>query len=241
MKVVAIVQARMGSDRLPGKVLADLDGQPMVERVLRRCDQIAGITDLVVAIPDSPGDDALADHLRRRRRAVFRGPESDVLARYLRAAERYRADVVVRVTADCPFLDPDVSDMVIAAFLRGAVDYASNTVERTFPRGLDTEVFSLDALRRAADEATDPADREHVTRYIWRHPQRYRLCQVRAEEDLSHHRWTVDTAEDLAFARAVFAELRPLGDRFRYRDVLRILSHRPELVAMNAHVAQKPA
>lgn len=239
--IVAIIQARMGSTRLPGKVLADLDGQPMIERVVRRCEQIRALNDVVVAIPDSPSDDILADFLKSRHLAVFRGPEHDVLGRYRLAAETLNADVVVRITADCPLLDPDVSQEVIAAFLQAGADYASNTVMRTYPRGLDTEAFSIAALRRAARDATDPADREHVTRHIWRNPGTYRLLHVRARQDRSHLRWTVDTAEDLAFVRAVLTELRSMGSDFRYRDILTLLESRPDLARINAHVVQKPA
>ncbi len=238
--VVAIVQARMGSTRLPGKVLASLEGQPMIEHVLRRCAQIRLVDAVIVAIPDTHQDDALAHLLGTRHYPVFRGPEEDVLERYRQAAEAFRADVVVRITADCPFIDPDVSDQVITTFLQGRADYVSNTVERTYPRGLDTEVFSIEALRRAAREADDPADREHVTRYIWRNPTKYRQVQVKAQGDFSHLRWTVDTEEDLAFARAVLRELRPLGHAFRWTDILQVLSLRPELLAINAHVEQKP-
>jgi len=230
----------MGSTRLPGKVLADLDGHSMVERVVRRCEQIQSLDNVVVAIPDSPSDDILADFLESRAFAVFRGPEHDVLARYHLAAEALGADVVVRVTADCPLLDPEVSQAVIAAFLRRGADYASNTVIRTYPRGLDTEVFSVAALRRASRDATEPADREHVTRYIWSNPGIYRLVHVRARHNRSSLRWTVDTPEDLAFVRAVLIELRAMGDNFRYRDVLALLRRKPNLTRINAHVVQKP-
>lgn len=233
--VVAIVQARVGSTRLPGKVLMELGGRPMVAHVLARASAIGGVTSVVAAVPDSPEDDALALSCRAAGVHVVRGPYHDVLARYAIAAEAADADVVVRLTADCPLLSPAVSSRVVAKFV--GCDYASNTLDRTFPRGLDTEVFSGEVLGMAAREATEPAEREHVTPFLYRRPERFRLRSVVGVPDRSHLRWTVDTPGDMAFARAVYSSL---GTDFEMDDVLGLLERRPELLDLNRDSVQKP-
>jgi spore coat polysaccharide biosynthesis protein SpsF len=238
VRIVAIVQARMGSTRLPGKVLADLAGRPMVTHVLERARRIEGVDEVVAAIPDLAEDDSLAGAIEALGLRVIRGSADDVLDRYLVAAEASDADAVVRVTADCPLLSPAVSSGVVAAFVADEVDYASNTLERTYPQGLDTEVMAATTLRAAADEAVAPEEREHVTPFIWRRPERFRLRSVRGTPDRSALRWTVDEADDLAFARAVYAELGPRS--FDVAEVLELLERRPEIGRLNAGVAQKP-
>ena len=183
-KVVAIIQARMGSTRLPGKVLLELAGRTMLGRVVRRV-RLAGLVDeVVVATTNAPADDPIVDECRRLPVACFRGSEHDVVERYHRAAAAYRADVVVRITADCPLIDPEVTDHVIRAFLQHRPDYASNTLHRTYPRGLDTEVFTAAALARACHEASEPYQRTHVTPYIYQHPEYFRLLAVTRCEGL---------------------------------------------------------
>jgi len=232
---IAIVQARMGSTRLPGKVLEPLAGKPMVLRVLERAAVVEGVDGVVAALPDLPEDDGLAEVVAREGFAVVRGSADDVLSRYVAAADAVAAQTIVRLTADCPLLSPRVSAHVVASY--PGFDYASNTIRRTYPRGLDTEVFSSAALRLAADEATEQSEREHVTPFVWKRPDRFRLRQVIDETDRSDLRWTVDTAEDLAFAGAVYAELGPV---FEMEDVLELLAQRPELSEVNRGIAQKP-
>ena len=152
MRTVVVIQARIGSRRLPGKVLADIGGRPMIAHVLERAEAITGIDDVMVAVPDLPEDDPLASAVASLGASVVRGATDDVLGRYLAAADAGRADVVVRVTADCPLLSPSVSSSVVAAYARGGADYASNTLERRSPRGLDTEVVSVETLRAAGRE-----------------------------------------------------------------------------------------
>lgn len=239
MRVVAIVQARMGSSRLPGKVLADLCGDTMLARVVARLRAAARVDDVVIATSVAPADAAVAREAARLGAACFRGPEADVLARYAGAARAARADAIVRVTADCPLLDPGVVDAVIAA-LRSGADYASNTIQRTFPRGLDAEALHRGALEEIARRATSPAAREHVTAYVMEDPDRFRIRQVLAARDDSDLRFTVDTPEDLALVRAL-CSLLGLGGRIRpYGDLVAAVRARPELLAINAHVAQKP-
>jgi spore coat polysaccharide biosynthesis protein SpsF len=233
MRVVAIVQARMGSSRLPGKVLAELGGDTMLAQVIRRLRGAHRVTDVVIATTTAAADDAVVSEAMRARAGVYRGPESDVLARYLGAARQYLADVVVRVTSDCPLLEPRVVDDVIAA-LGADVDYASNTHTRSFPRGLDVEAMHRDTLERIGRLGTSQAAREHVTAFVLEQPQLFRTRQVIASVDDSDLRWTVDTPEDLELARALYA----LGPQ-PYRGLVELVRSRPELVAVNAHVAQK--
>jgi spore coat polysaccharide biosynthesis protein SpsF len=242
MKVVAIVQARIASTRLPGKVLRELEGRPMIEHVLERAGAIEGVDEVCLATTDSSVDDPLVDLVERAGRAtVFRGSEDDVLSRYAAAARVTRADVVVRVTADCPLLSPDVSSTVVRALLDDpACDYASNTLKRTYPRGLDTEVFAVGALEDAHRNADDPWEREHVTPYLYLNPKRFKLRQVVDREDHSSHRWTVDTPEDFELVRRIYGELwREDVPFFEYADVLACLASHPDWVSINQHVAQK--
>jgi len=237
VRTVVVIQARIGSSRLRGKVLADIGGRPMIAHVIERASRIEGITDVVVAIPDLTEDDGLASAVRSLGAPVVRGSSDDVLERYLTSVDATDADVVVRVTADCPFLSPRVSSSVVAAYAQGDADYASNTLERSYPRGLDTEVVSAEALRIAGREATDPAEREHVTPFVWRRPERFALRSVRAATDRSALRWTVDVEEDLALVRAIHEELE--GEAFEVEDILEVIERRPELATRNADVAQK--
>lgn len=237
MTTVAVVQARMGSTRLPGKVLADLEGRPMLAWVLERLGRARTLDAVAVATSTEPGDDPVAELCRRLDVPVFRGSEEDVLDRYAGAARRFRADAVVRITADCPLVDPEVVDRVIERFRDAGADYASNTLERTYPQGLDVEVFRREALERAAREAREPWERAHVTPYVYRHPEIFALESVTHDRDLSRHRWTVDTREDLELVRALY---RRSGDgRAGWLEFLRIVESDASLPAINASVAQK--
>jgi spore coat polysaccharide biosynthesis protein SpsF len=237
LKVVAIVQARMGSTRLPGKVLQDICGQPMLSRVVGRLRRAKRIDEVLVATTDQSADDAIVAACRKEEVQVTRGDQDDVLDRYYRAAQLAKADVVVRITSDCPLIDPEVCDKTIAAFLDEKPDYASNVLERMYPRGLDTEVFSQEALARAWRQAFQKHEREHVTPYIYEHPNEFKLLSVTAPADYSSHRWTVDTPEDLAFVRAVYERLG--SSEFSGRDVLDLLEKHPELAELNRAVEQK--
>lgn len=240
MTVVAVVQARTGNTRLPGKVLLDLAGQPMLVRCVERLQRAQTVDRVVVATTTEPADDAIVSLCNARGWKYFRGSEADVLDRYYRTAVAHRADVVVRVTSDCPLIDPEVTDRVVREFLdrQPDVDYASNGLpRRTFPRGLDTEVMRFDALERAWREDTDPASREHVTPYIYRTTGRFRLHGVTNPDDHSAQRWTVDTPEDLAFVRRIFGHFG--HDRFSWLEVLALLADHGDWVQFNQHVQQK--
>jgi len=246
MRVVAIIQARMGSTRLPGKVMRDLEGKSVLAHVVERVQACAGIGAVVVATTTQPADLAVEREALQRGAFVFRGSEDDVLGRYAEAARLHGADVVVRVTADCPLLDPQLMSEMLEHFLAapkngGQIDYLSNTLARTFPRGLDLEVFSFSALARAHREAVEPYQREHVTPYIWQHPELFKLEQYRAAADHSTLRWTLDTEEDWNFLAAVFGSLRQSGAATTTAAVHGLLEERPELQRINAHVKQKAA
>lgn len=240
MKVVAIIQARMGSTRLPGKVLMDLAGEPMLARVVNRCRRAALLADVVVATTTQPADEAIARLCEERGWPCVRGSEDDVLDRYHQAAEARRADVIVRITSDCPLIEPAVVDRTVKEFLdrQPGVDYACNVLpQRTFPRGLDVEVASRAALDRAWREDLNPAWREHVTLYIRRHPELFRLHGVMNDVDYSDLRWTVDEETDLALARRIYGHFG--HDAFSWGDVLALLAGHPDWSALNRSVKQK--
>lgn len=238
-RVVAIVQARLGSTRLPGKALVDIAGQPMLAWVVRRLQRARTLHEVAVATTTHPRDAAIADAAHALGARVFRGSEEDVLDRYHRAAAAFRADVIVRITSDCPLVDPELVDEVVRALDRPSrVDYTSNTiVRRTLPRGLDAEAVRRHVLDRAWWADRDPASREHVTPYVYRHPEAFSLRSVPHDEDLSEHRWTVDTQEDLELVRRIAAAFP--GDDFGYRAILELVRANPSWQAINAHVVQK--
>lgn len=239
LKVVAVVQARMGSTRLPGKVLVDIVGHPMLWHVVNRTYAARRLDQVVVATSDEPSDDAIAMFCAKSRFECSRGSACDVLDRFYNAAKHYGADVIVRLTADCPLIDPRVIDRVVDVYLEGNYDYVTNTLRYTYPDGLDVEVFSFDALQRAAQEARTPIDREHVTPYF-RTSGSYRLCNVESDVDLSHRnlRWTVDEPADLEFVRAVYAYLWSERQLFGLDDVLQLLDQKPELTEMNRGIVR---
>ncbi|HID74907.1 MAG TPA: acylneuraminate cytidylyltransferase [Planctomycetaceae bacterium] len=238
MRVVAIIQARMNSSRLPGKVLADVGGRTMLARAVRRASRARLVDHLVVATGRGEADDPVDREAGRLGAACVRGCEEDVLDRFRQAAHVARADVVVRITADCPLIDPGVIDQVIKAFLESRPDYASNTLHRSWPRGLDTEVFSTAALEEAWRRATEAYERVHVTPYLYRHPERFRLLPVAGPHQLSHWRWTVDCPDDLELVRRIYL-LLGRDDLFSWHDVRRLLMQLPELAELNRHVRQK--
>jgi spore coat polysaccharide biosynthesis protein SpsF len=238
VKVVAIIQARMGSTRLPDKVLQDIGGETMLARVVRRTQRARLLDQIVVATTIEASDDAIMAECDRLGVPVFRGDEQDVLDRYYHAAEAYDAEAVVRITSDCPFIDPEMVDQVIRAFLDEKPDYAGNTLVRAYPRGVIPEIMAMSTLARAWREATESYQRVHVTPYIYQNPGSFHLLPLMGEVDLGDYRWTVDTPEDLEFARAVYACLGN-NDSFGWLDVLELLTQKPELMKLNRHVKQK--
>ena len=238
MSIAAIIQARMGSTRLPEKVLEDIGGETMLARVVRRTQKAQAVAQVVVATSLSTLDEPILSECRRLGVPVFRGEEQDVLDRYYQTALAYEAQIIVRITSDCPLIDPSVIEHVVQMFLDAEPDYASNVLIRTYPRGLDTEVMTLKSLELAWRGATQPYQRMHVTPYIYENPDLFRLLPVTHETDFSVCRWTVDTLEDLAFVRAVYAYLG--NDVFAsWTDVLNLLEREPALAELNRQIRQK--
>jgi len=239
MRIVGIIQARMGSTRLPGKVLLDLAGEPMLARVVSRTKRASMLHEVVVATTTNPADERIVDLCTVNDWSCFCGSEDDVLDRYYQGAVRYQADVVVRITSDCPLIEPQLIDQIVQEFLdHSSVDYASNTLPpRTFPRGLDVEVITFEALKHAWSEDDNPVWREHVTPYIYRHPEKFRLHAVRNDINYSHMRWTVDTPQDLTLIRRIYEYFG--NDSFSWCEVLALLEHHPEWLELNKGTVQK--
>ena len=228
----AIIQARMTSTRLPGKVMADICGQPSLSLMLSRVRRANRLDKIVVATTDNETDDPVAELCRELGVAVFRGDEADVLGRYVQAAEEHNADPVVRLTADCPMIEPAVIDLAIEEFANRGCDYISNGLVRSYPDGLDVEVFSMEALRRAEREAEHPFSREHVTPYIKSQGPEFpsvpfSLANLEYEADFSHVRWTLDTPEDLELLRELVAKL---PENFTWLEALAAATKSPKLL-----------
>ena len=241
MTTLIIVQARMTSTRLPGKVLLPLAGEPMLTRLVERLRRVQRADGIVIATTTNATDDPIAALCSQLGVPCHRGSEHDVLSRYADAARLHGADVVVRITSDCPLIDPSLIDQVIAVHEEGDSDYVSNMLPPTWPYGMAVEVFSAAALAQAHAEATQAAEREHVTPFIYWHPERYRLRNVASPVDLSQHRWTVDTPEDYALVGRLFDHLMPTHPHFTQADVLALLDQHPDWIAINQHIQQKPA
>ena len=236
MKTVAIVQARMGSTRFPNKVMRPICDVPMIGLLLERLSQARCIDQIVLATSVDPRNEPLTKYVQSQGFDVYQGSEDDVLDRYYQAAKTVGADVVVRITGDCPLIDPGLVDAVITLFLEEGVDYASNTMPPTYPDGLDVGVFTFEALENAWYRATDPHQREHVTPYI-RKAGHFTRVSMTHEEDCSNERWTVDEPEDFVVIRNVFEHFNPRRD-FSWLEVLALQQEQPELFAANRHLTR---
>ena len=233
MKIIAIIQARMGATRLPGKMLMDIAGKPAVAWSIERAAMADSINEVWMATTVNPADDAFEAWAHEHSVNIYRGSEQDVLDRYYQTAREAEADIIVRITADCPFTDPQVVDAVIQANQDGSYDYVSNVHPPTYPDGLDVEVFSFSALDRVHKEARLQSEREHVTPYIWKHPELFKLKNVTNNIDLSSYRWTLDTPEDLTFLQHVGEACIAKGGNCGMGDILGILSAHPDWRALN--------
>lgn len=239
MRIAAIIQARLGSTRLPGKVMLPLAGEAALTRVYQRVARAPSLTAIVIATTTNPADDILADFCAAQGWSCFRGSETDVLDRYYQAAKIHQADVVIRITSDCPLIDPAIIERVIAESSALDADYASvDLPPLTFPTGMDAEFICMDALERAWRDCDNPNWREHVTPYLYHHPELFQLHRVAAEADYSAMRWTLDTPDDLAFLRRIYDHFG--GDEFSWRDVLKLLDAHPEWLTINRDVKPKP-
>lgn len=242
MRTIAIIQARMNSSRLPGKVLKDIAGEPMIARVLERARRASSVDDAMIATTTDASDDAIEAFCRERGYLVYRGSMFDVLDRFYNAAKMAQADVIVRVTADCPVIDPAVIDQTVALFHSSGADFACNRLpppwKRTWPIGLDTEVCSFAGMERAWREATLPYEREHVMPFFYDQEGRFKVEVLDHDPDYGALRWTVDTAEDLALLREIFKRFEGRDD-FTWEDVLHLVQREPELNLINAGVRHK--
>ncbi|MCK4542952.1 MAG: glycosyltransferase family protein [Spirochaetales bacterium] len=235
--IAAIIQARMGSTRLPGKVLKEVNGKPLLMYQVERVRESKLLDKVIVATSALPKDDVITDFCERNNIDCFRGSENDVLSRYYECAKKYKADIIVRLTADCPLLDPMVIDRVISMFQKEKADYAANTAPpktTRFPNGSDVEVFSIHALERAFIECKDLHDREHVTFYFWRYDNNFKTIQMSQGVDWSKYRFTVDYPEDLEVVEYIFQELGKKGSFGHLPEIVDIIDAAPEIKAKNA-------
>jgi spore coat polysaccharide biosynthesis protein SpsF len=241
MKTVIIVQARMTSTRLPGKVLKKVNDKSLLEYLFERLRRVRLADEFVIATTVNDTDLPIVAECERFGVAVTRGSELDVLARYYEAAKLHKADIVVRVTSDCPLIDPAVVDEAIQFYHehRSQYDYVSNALVQSYPYGMAAEVFPFSALKEVYREAQLEPEREHVTPFLYTHPERYRVGHVICKKNLSHHRWTVDTVEDFELVRLITEALYPKNPKFNMQDILALLTQHPEWVKINANVHQK--
>ncbi|QDU93281.1 cytidylyltransferase domain-containing protein [Lignipirellula cremea] len=237
MSVVAIISSKMSSTELLGKSLINLSGEPLLARVLERVQRARSVDQVVVAASTSPADDAIVAYCQSRQWNVFRGAEHDLLERFYRAAHKYRAEVIVRVAPDCPFVDPALVDEAANWVGDGHYDFASNAaMPRTFPQGLEVEAFSFKSFARLRHESELPAWREHVTTGYYRQAEKYRLRRIVHEENLSHMRWTVESLEDLEFAQTVYDYFG--HDGFSWTAMLQAIAKRPHWSHINRPARQ---
>jgi spore coat polysaccharide biosynthesis protein SpsF len=229
----AIIQARTGSRRLPAKVLADIVGKPLLAHLINRVKAAKLVESIVIATTTNEEDRVICKMAEENAVACFAGSEEDVLDRYYQAATKFNTDPIVRITADCPLIDPYIIDVVVQRYLKGDCDYAANTIKHTYPDGLDVEVFGYKALMKAWKEARWASEREHVTVYIKNNADKFRLANVQNSADLSHFRWTVDEAKDLKFAREVYKRLYREGQVFYMEDIVELLRKYPALEQIN--------
>ena len=235
MRIVALVQARMGSTRLPNKVMKPIQGIPMIELLLKRLSKASLVNEIVVATSLEPANQVLVDHLRNIGFNVFQGSEDDVLDRFYKAATIHGADIVIRITADCPLIDPVLVDELITEFLkRGDLDYMANALPPTYPDGLDTEIFTINTLKLADEQAEKPIEREHVTGFIVRSGL-FKIGNLPYHEDHSSERWTVDQQEDFEVIENIYNHFLPQVD-FSWLQVLKLKSEQPQLFYPNQKI-----
>jgi len=236
MLIKTIIQARTGSTRLKAKVLRPVLGKPLLQHMIERLSYSKYANDIVIATTKNKADDAIVKLSKDLRLPVYRGDEHDVLDRYYRAAKKYKADIIVRLTSDCPLIDPRVTDRVIKYYLENVdkYDFVSNMHPPTFPDGLDTEVFPFSTLEKAWRESKKLYEREHVTPYIWDNPDIFRIGNVYNDKNLYYvERWTLDYEEDYLFIKEIFEHLYSKDKVFYMEDIHRLLSEKPELININ--------
>jgi len=242
VKTVAIIQARMGSTRLPGKILKDLMGKTVLQHVIERVQQVKSIDEIIIATTSLDQDDVVVDEAVKRGVNYFRGSENDVLARYYGAAKDNNADIVVRITSDCPLIDPFVTDTIVNFFKDNKIydivtNAGSDLSKRTYPRGLDSEIFSFNALEQAYKQADKQYQREHVTPYIYEKSSMKYFYKNTV--DYSKHRWTLDTDEDFELIKEIYRQLYRGEHDFYLQDIISLFAKYPDMININAHIEQK--
>lgn len=239
MNITAIIQARMGSTRLPGKIMKKVNNKPLLEYQLERIKRSKVINNIIIATTNDGSERPIVELANKMGIDIFKGSESNVLERYYLASKEYRSDIVVRITSDCPIIDPAIIDSVIKLYLENNYDYVSNTQVRTFPRGMDTEVFSFACLEKAYQNAEAEYEKEHVTPYLYLNPKLFSVGQYTSTENNSLYRLTVDTREDFELISIILSNLYPENHHFSLQDVLQLMKNCPELIHINKHVEQK--
>lgn len=239
MTVTAIIQARMGSSRLPGKILKEVNGKALLLHQIERLRQSTMINQLIVATTTESIDDEIVTLCETNGILFYRGSENDVLERYYKAWENFGGNTVVRLTSDCPLIDPKVVDETINYYKNNQFDYVSNTIERTFPRGLDTEVFSSNALKIIYEEASLARDREHVTAYMYTNPTKFKIGSYKGATDYSKYRWTVDTEEDFQLIKNIFEAYHGNENQLNLLNVVQLMEENPQWFYINDFIEQK--
>ncbi len=234
--ICAIIQARTGSKRLANKVFTNLCNKPLIWHVVNRIRWCKRIEKIILAIPENSEDDKLSIWAKNNHIDCFRGSQDDVLSRYYNAALSFKATTIIRITADDPFKDPIIIDNVIDFYFKNKLDFAYNNNPPSFPEGLDTEIFSFSALQQAEKESNDPFEREHVTQFFYRNPDKFRQMNYKNDEDISFLRWTIDTSKDLKMVEEVYNILYNEGKLFKMNDILKLLRESPYIKEINKGV-----
>lgn len=238
---VVIVQARYGSTRLKGKIFKEISGKPMLWHVINRLSFCKMVDKIVVATTTDHEDDKTEQFCIDNNISCYRGDVDDVLSRYYETAKKFCADIIIRITSDCPLIDPVILDKMLEQLLSASepIDYFSNVIQRSFPRGLDIEIFSFEALEKAFNEARTNFDREHVTPYFYNNPDLFKTKNYLNDVDYSFHRWTVDTEEDFMLIEKIYHSLYKAEKIFLFEDILKLFEINPDLIKINQHIKQK--
>lgn len=236
--ITAIIQARMKSTRLPGKIMIEFSGNTLLGHIIERLKHSGFISKIIVATTHNPADDVVAEWASANAIDYFRGDEADVLNRYYEAAKFFNARHIARITSDDPFKDPQVIDAVVNLYLKESLDFAYNNRPPSFPEGLDTEIFSFQSLETANRDAADPFEREHVTQHFYRNPKKFKQQNLSSLVDYSDLRWTIDTREDLKMTKLVYDHLYRKGQIFLMEDIVKLLAEKPEIKAINQSVSR---
>ena len=241
MRVVIVVQARMTSKRLPGKVMRLVDGRPLMGYLIERLSRVELADDIVIATTTNAEDDPIVEFCEEKGVRYYRGSEHDVLARYYEAAQICHADVIVRVTSDCPLIDPAVIDQALSKYIHHypRFEFLSNTIQRTYPRGMDVEIFSWESLEQAYHKATEEEEREHVTLYIYQNLKEEKIGMLQYPKNESSYRWTVDTQEDFELIATLLHELHKTDPHFTLEAALALMERHPEWMYINSNIKQK--